>query len=53
MRELKINVLPGPWMAFTDPPDGFIANVARFDSLLQNMIRKGAKKNKHIMQDIA
>lgn len=53
LRELKINVLPGPWMAFTDPPDGFIANVARFDSLLQNMIRKGAKKNKHIMQDIA
>lgn len=53
LRELKINVLPGPWMAFTNPPDGFIANVARFDSLLQNMIRKGAKKNKHIKQDIA
>lgn len=52
LRELKINVLHGPWMAFTNPPDGFVANVARFDLMLQNMIRKGAKKNKHVAQDI-
>ena len=52
LRELKINVLPGPWITLANPPDGFFANVARFDSLLQNMIKKGAEKYRHTNQDI-
>ena len=52
LRELKIKVLPGPWMTFANPPDDFLANVARFDSLLQAMIKKGAENGKYIKQDI-
>ncbi len=53
LREIKIKVLPGPWMALANPPDGFLANVARFDSLLQTMVKKGAENHGHIKQDIA
>lgn len=52
LRELKINVLPGPWMNLTNPPDGFLANAARLDSLLQSMIKKGAENYGHRKQDI-
>lgn len=47
LRELKINVLPGPWVNLTNPPDGFLANAARWDSLLQSMIKKGAEDYRH------
>ena len=50
LRELKITVLPGPLMAYFIPTDVFHATVARFDSLLQHMIKKGAE---HIQEDIA
>ena len=52
LRDLKINVLPGPWMSLTNPPDGFLANIAQFDSLLRNMIKEGAEKYSHVKQDI-
>ena len=52
LRDLKINVLPGPWMSLTNAPDGFLANIAQFDSLLQSMIKKGAENYSHIKQDI-
>ena len=53
LRELKITVLPGPLMAYVDPTDNFLASVARFDSLLQHMIKKGAETDSHIQKDIA
>ena len=53
LRELKITVLPGPLMAYVDPTDNFLATVARFDSLLQHMIKKGAETDRHIQKDIA
>lgn len=52
MRELKINVLPDPWMTLTNPPDSFLANAARLDSLLQGMIKKGAEDYSRRKQDI-
>ena len=52
LRELKINVLPGPWMNLTNPPDGFLANAARLDSLLQSMIKKGSENYGHRKQEI-
>ena len=52
LRDLKINVLPGPWMSLVNAPDGFLTNIAQFDSLLQSMIKKGAENYSHIKQDI-
>ena len=53
LRELKINVLPGPWISpTTPPPDGFLANAARLDSLLKSMIKKGAENYRYRKQDI-
>ena len=43
LRQLQINVLPGPLSTLADPSEAFLANVARFDSLLQDMVRKGAE----------
>ncbi len=51
LREIKINVLPGPWMT-SNPPDSFLANAARLDSLLQNMIKKGAENYRNRKQDV-
>ena len=54
LRELKIRVLPGPLLAHVVPTDSFLATVARFDSLLQHMIEKGAETtNTHTQKDIA
>ena len=53
LRELKITVLPGPFMADVNPTAIYLATVARFDSLLQHMIKKGAETDKDIQQDIA
>ena len=53
LRELNIRVLPGPLSAHADPTDTFLATVARFDSLLQHMVKKGAEANRHIQKDIA
>ena len=52
MREVKTKILPGPWMTSTNPPDGFYANAARLDSLLQNMIKQGAEKYNCRTQDL-
>ena len=43
LRELKINVLPKPWMTLMDPP----VDTARLDSMLQGMIKKGAENYMH------
>ena len=53
LRELKITVLPGPFMADVDPTAIYLATIARFDSLLQLMIKKGAETDKDIQHDIA
>ena len=51
LREFKIKVLPGPfWMVAANPPDGYLASVARLDSLLQSMIKKGAENHRNIEQ---
>ena len=52
LRELKINVLPGPWISSTNPPVGLLADAARLDSLLQSMIKKGVENYRHRKQDI-
>lgn len=53
LRELKIKVLPGPWLTLANPPNGFLTNVDQFDLLLQTMIKKGAEKHGHVEQDIS
>ena len=56
LRDIRINVLPGPCMHLTNPADSFLANAARLDSLLQSMIEKGAEnfryRERDIVQDI-
>ena len=47
LRELKVKVLPKPWMALMDPP----ADTARLNSMLQGMIKKGAENYVHRKQD--
>ena len=46
LRELKIRVVPGPLLGGMDYNPG--AEIARFDSLLQRMIKKGAETDGHI-----
>lgn len=52
LRDIKINVLPGPCMNLTNPADSFLANAARLDSLLQSMIGKGAENFRYRERDI-
>ena len=52
LREIKFKILPGPLMTMANPPDSFVAEVARFDLLLQNMIKDGAEEYRRAQQDM-
>ena len=53
LRELKIRVVPGPLVARLDLDCSRLADAARFESLLQHMIKKGAETDRHTQKDIA
>ena len=52
LRKINTEILPGPRTTLTNPPDGFLANAARLDSMLQSMIKKGAENYRYRKQDV-
>ena len=53
LRELKVKVLPKPWMAMLDPPtDTARLNSMLLNSMLQGMIKKGVDNYMHREQEI-
>lgn len=44
LRDLKFQLLPGPWMSPSHPQETYAANAARLNTLLEDMLKQGTEE---------